>query len=202
METNLPAKYLGTPLDGILQEEAAANAHSGQPSNQNQHPAAASLEDNATPDVELGEVNLDNATPGVELDEVDLDNTTTPGVELGEDPEVEKKHPASAGVKVEIPNNAAVPFLLKQSVSSFTKQQYQRTASGPPTPGGRAGPDQVLHGSNRCRVFGHSCGSCGRASSVSVPLTRILSKCCTRKSEKLTICASLHYALKKDSMHS
>ena len=111
----MPAKYLGTPLDGILQEEAAANAHSGRPFSQNQHPADGSL-DNATPDVELGEVNLDNATPGVELDEVDLDNTTpdldlgevdlgntTPGVELGEDPEVEKKRPASAGVKVGIP---------------------------------------------------------------------------------------------------
>jgi hypothetical protein len=177
METNFPAKYSGTPLDGIPQEEAAANAHSGRPSSQNQHPADASL-DNATPDVELGEVNLDNATPGVELGKVDLDNTT-PGVELGEDPESEKKHPASAGVKVGIPiNNAAVPFLLKQSVSLFIKQ-HQRTASDPPTPGGRAGPGQVLHGSNRCHVFGHSCGSCGRASSVSVPLTRILSKCCT-----------------------
>ena len=66
METNFPAKYSGTPLDGIPQEEAAANAHSGRPSSQNQHPADASL-DNATPDVELGEVNLDNATPGIEL---------------------------------------------------------------------------------------------------------------------------------------
>ena len=73
----MPAKYLGTPLDGILQEEAAANAHSGLPSIQNQNPADASL------DVELGEV--DNATPGAEL---------------GEAPELERKHPASAGVKV------------------------------------------------------------------------------------------------------
>ena len=170
MKTSSPAKPLGTPLDGILQEEAAANAHSGRPSGQNQNPAAQERRASAA--------SLDNPTPDVELGEVDLGNTT-PGVELGEDPEVEKKRPASAGVKVEIPNNAAVPFLLKQSVSSFTKQQYQRTASGPPTPGGRAGPGQVLHGSNRCRVFGHSCGSCGRASSVSVPLTRILSKCCT-----------------------
>jgi hypothetical protein len=101
MEANLPAKYLGTPLDGILQEEAAANAHSGRPFSQNQHPADGSL-DNATPDVELGEVDLDNTTPDLELGEVDLGNTT-PGVELGEDPEVEKKRPASAGVKVGIP---------------------------------------------------------------------------------------------------
>jgi hypothetical protein len=83
MKTSSPVKSVGTSLDGFLQEEAAANAHSGQPSNQNQHPAAASLEDNATPDVELGEV--DNATPGAEL---------------GEAPELERKRPASAGVKV------------------------------------------------------------------------------------------------------
>ena len=91
METNLPAKYLGTPLDGFLQEEAAANAHSGLPSSQNQNPAA--LERRAT------EASLDKAAPDVELGEVDLDNAT-PGVELGEAPELQKKHPASAGVKV------------------------------------------------------------------------------------------------------
>ena len=61
METSSPVKSLGTSLDGFLQEEAAANAHSGLPSSQNQNPADASL------DVELGEVDLDNATPGVEL---------------------------------------------------------------------------------------------------------------------------------------
>ena len=114
METSSPAKPLGTPLDGILQEEAAANAHSGRPSGQNQNPAA--QESCAR------EASLDNPTPDLERGEVDLGNTT-PGVELGEDPEVEKKRPASAGVKVGIPNNAAVPFHLKRSVSLFIKQQ-------------------------------------------------------------------------------
>jgi hypothetical protein len=79
MKTSSPVKSVGTSLDGFLQEEAAANAHSGLPSSQNKNPADASL------DVELGEVDLDNATPGAEL---------------GEAPELERKHPASAGVKV------------------------------------------------------------------------------------------------------
>ena len=94
METSSPAKPLGTPLDGILQEEAAANAHSGRPSGQNQNPAAQERR--------ASEASLDNLTPDLERGEVDLGNTT-PGVELGEDPEVEKKRPASAGVKVGIP---------------------------------------------------------------------------------------------------
>ena len=94
METSSPAKPLGTPLDGFLQEEAAANAHSGRPSGQNQNPAAQERR--------AREASLDNATRDVELGEVDLDNAT-PGAELGEDPAVEKKRPASAGVKVGIP---------------------------------------------------------------------------------------------------
>ena len=88
MKTSSPAKPLGTPLDGILQEEAAANAHSGRPSGQNQNPAAQEMR--------AREASLDNATRDVELGEVDLDNAT-PGAELGEDPAVEKKRPASAG---------------------------------------------------------------------------------------------------------
>ena len=111
MKTSSPAKPLGTPLDGILQEEAAANAHSGRPSGQNQNPAAQERR--------AREASLDNPNPDVERGEVDLGNTT-PGVELGEDPEVEKKRPASAGVKVEIPNNAAVnrayPCLYKAAI--------------------------------------------------------------------------------------
>ena len=94
METSSPAKPLGTPLDGILQEEAAANAHSGRPSGQNQNPAAQEMR--------AREASLDNPTPDLERGEVDLGNTT-PVVELGEDPEVEKKRPASAGVKVRDP---------------------------------------------------------------------------------------------------
>ena len=77
METGSPAKSLGTSLDGFLQEEVAANAHSGLPSCQNQNPADV---DNATPDVELGEVDLDNATPGVELAEASA------GVKVGRNP--------------------------------------------------------------------------------------------------------------------
>ena len=77
METGSPAKSLGTSLDGFLQEEVAANAHSGLPSCQNQNPADV---DNATPDVELGEVDLDNATPGVEIVEASA------GVKVGRNP--------------------------------------------------------------------------------------------------------------------
>ncbi len=89
METGSPAKSLGTSLDGFLQEEAVASAQSGLPSSQNQNPAA--LERRAT------EASLDNATTDVELGEVD---NATPGAELGEAPEAEGKRPASPGVKV------------------------------------------------------------------------------------------------------
>ena len=60
LDMSLPAKRLETPLDGILQEESAANTHSGLPSSslQNQNPADARKASLAPPSLLESELSV------------------------------------------------------------------------------------------------------------------------------------------------